>query len=60
MITYFFTRLEVDIPQLDQKSMIISLCALHFITAVFPEQVQRAIHLRLISDDKNGSGSTEI
>ena len=59
MITYL-TRLEVDIPQLDQKYTIISLCALHFITAVFPEQVQRAIHLHLILNGKNGSGSTEI
>ena len=55
------TRLEVYILLLDQKSTIISLCTvLHSITAVFTEQVQQAIHLRLISDGKNDSGSTEI
>ena len=59
MITYF-TRLEVDIPHLDQKFTIMSLCVLHSITAVFTEHVQKEIHLRLILNGKNGSGSTEI
>ena len=55
------TRLEVDILLLDQKSTIISLCTvLHSITAVFPEQVQKASRPHPISDGKNGSGSTEI
>ena len=58
---HLLTRLEVDILLLDQKSTIISLCTvLHSITAVFPEQVQKASRPHLISDGKNGSGSTEI
>ena len=58
---HLLTRLEVDILLLDQKATIISLCTvLHSITAVFPEQVQKASRPHPISDGKNGSGSTEI
>ena len=57
---HLLTRLEVDILLLDQKSMIMSLCALYLITAVFTEHVQKEIHLHLILNGKNGSGSTEI